>query len=385
MEFSFSEEQELLRRTVREFAEKEIAPRSAEWDERENFPIEALRKLGELGMLGTFFPPEYGGAGLSYLDYIIEIEELARIDPAVALSVSAHTSLCSNHIYMFGNEEQKRKFLTPLASGKKLGAWSLTEPEAGSDAGGTRTVARRQGDYWVLNGSKTFTTHGTFADIYVVMAATDPSRGRDGISAFIIERGTPGLIVGRREQKLGMRASDTASVILEDCRVPAANLLGVEGRGYRNALEVLDGGRIGIGALSVGLAQGAFERALRYSVERRQFGKPIAEFQAIRFKLADMATDIEAARLLVYRAAWLRQNGKRVTKYASMAKTFASEAAVRVAEEAIQIHGGYGYIKEYGVEKLWRDSKLLTIGEGTNEIQRLVIASQLLAEQGYGD
>ncbi len=385
MEFSFSEEQELLRRTVREFAEKEIAPRSAEWDERENFPIEALRKLGELGMLGTFFPPEYGGAGLSYLDYIIEIEELARIDPAVALSVSAHTSLCSNHIYMFGNEEQKRKFLTPLASGKKLGAWSLTEPEAGSDAGGTRTVARRQGDYCVVNGSKTFTTHGTFADIYVVMAATDPSRGRDGISAFIIERGTPGLIVGRREQKLGMRASDTASVILEDCRVPAANLLGVEGRGYRNALEVLDGGRIGIGALSVGLAQGAFERALRYSVERRQFGKPIAEFQAIRFKLADMATDIEAARLLVYRAAWLRQNGKRVTKYASMAKTFASEAAVRVAEEAIQIHGGYGYIKEYGVEKLWRDSKLLTIGEGTNEIQRLVIASQLLAEQGYGD
>jgi alkylation response protein AidB-like acyl-CoA dehydrogenase len=306
------------------------------------------------------------------------IEEISRIDGAIGLSVAAHNSLCSNHIFTFGTEAQKREFLGPLASGEKLGAWGLTEAEAGSDASGTQTTAVKDGNSYVLNGSKTFTTHGTYGDVFVLMAVTDRSKNNKGISAFILEKGTPGLRPGKKENKLGCRASDTSEVILEDCRVPAANLLGQEGQGFINCLEILDGGRISIAALAVGMAQGAFEASLNYARQRKQFGQPISEFQAIQWKLADMATEIDAARLLTYRAAYLKNERRRATKEASMAKLFASEIGVRAATEAIQIHGGYGYIKDYPVEKFYRDSKICTLGEGTSEIQRLVIARQLL-------
>ena len=382
MDFTFTDEQKHLRKSVREFAEGEIAPHVMEWDESSHFPAEILPKLAEMGLMGVIFPEQYGGAGLGYIEYATVIEELARVDGSVGLFVAAHNSLCSNHIYKFGSEEQKRKFLAPLAQGKKLGAWSLTEPEAGSDAGGTRTTAARTASGWTLNGSKTFTTNGTYADICVAMAVTDKSKDSHGISAFILEKGTPGFRPGKKENKLGMRASDTSEVIFTDCHIPAGNLLGPEGEGFISSLKILDGGRISIAALGLGMAQGALEAATRYAKQRKQFNQRIADFQAIQFKLADMATDVEAARLLVYQAAWLAdQKDLRFTRESSMAKYFAGEVAVRVADECVQIHGGYGFIKDYPAEKYYRDAKLCTIGEGTSEIQKLVIARQLLGRK----
>jgi alkylation response protein AidB-like acyl-CoA dehydrogenase len=350
-----------------------------EWDEASHFPSELIPKLAEMGLFGVIFPEEYGGAGLGYIEYVSVIEELARVDGSVGLTVAAHNSLCTNHIYKFGNEEQRKKYVVPLAQGKKLGCWSLTEPGAGSDASGTRTVAARKEGGWILNGAKTFTTNGHYADVCVAMAVTDKAKRAKGISAFIVEKGTPGFRAGKKENKLGMRASDTSEVVFNDCRVPETNLLGAEGRGFVNTLQVLDGGRISIAALALGMAQGAYEAAVKYAKQRKQFGKTISEFQAIQFKLADMATEIDAARWLVYRAAWLAdQKGARFTRESSMAKLHASEVGVRVANEAVQIFGGYGFIKDYPAEKFYRDSKLCTIGEGTSEIQRMVIARQIL-------
>jgi len=381
MDFSFTDEQEQLRKTIREFAEGELRPHVMEWDEASHFPIELVPKLGAMGLMGVIFPEEFGGAGMGYVEYVIIISELARVDGSIALSVAAHNSLCTNHIYKFGTEEQKRKYVVPLAQGKKLGAWSLTEPEAGSDAGGTRTAAVRKNGGWVLNGAKTFTTNGHSGDVCVAMAATDPSKGRHGISAFIVERGTPGFRAGKKENKLGMRASETSEVILSDCFVPAEHLLGKEGEGFVNSLQILDGGRISIAALALGMAEGAQEASVKYSKQRKQFGKFISEFQAIQFKIADMATQIEAARLLTFQAAWMADTGnKRHSVESAMAKLYASEAAVRVANEAVQIFGGYGFVKDYPAEKFYRDVKLCTIGEGTSEIQRLVIARQLLGK-----
>jgi len=378
MDFEQSAEQVQLRKTVREFAEAELAPHALEWDEGQIFPREAVGKLAALGYLGSIFPEELGGAGLGYIEYEIIVEELARIDPAVALIVAAHTSLCTNHIYSAGTDEQRRRYIPRLASGEWLGSWSLTEPEAGSDAAGTRTQAVRDGECWVLNGSKTFTTNAHEADVCVAMAVTDRAASQHGISAFVIDKGTHGFRLGRKENKLGMRASPTGEVIFENCRLPDSQLLGPEGEGFVDSLKVLDGGRISIAALSVGTAQGAYEIALRYSQQRRQFGRPISEFQAIQFKLADMAAEIDASRLLTLRAAARKDQGRRVTKESAIAKLFASEAAVRVCDQAVQVLGGYGFIKEYRVEKFYRDVKLCTIGEGTSEIQRLVIARQLL-------
>jgi alkylation response protein AidB-like acyl-CoA dehydrogenase len=378
MEFSFSEELLEIKRIVREFAENEIRPHVMEWDEKQIFPLDTLKKLGELGFLGVLIPAEFGGSALGYAEYVTIIEELSRVDGSIGISVAAHNSLCTGHIYNFGSEEQRRRFVVPLAKGEKLGAWSLTEPEAGSDAGGTQTVARLDGNHWVLNGQKTFTTHGTYGDICVAMAVTDKSAGHHGISAFILEKGMKGFSAGKKENKLGMRASDTSTMIFEDCRVPKENLLGELGHGFIDALKVLDGGRISIAALGVGMAQGAYEAALNYAKQRKQFGKPIAEFQAIQFKLADMATEIDAARLLTHRAAWMKDQGMQTTAHSSMAKLYAGEVAVRVANECVQVHGGYGFIKEYPAEKFYRDVKLCTIGEGTSEIQRLVIAREIL-------
>ena len=382
MDFQLTPEQQQLRRSVREFAEGEIAPHVMEWDEASHFPLEIMPKLAEMGLLGVIFPEQYGGAGLGYMEYVIAIEELSRVDGSVGIIVAAHNSLCSNHIFKFGSEAQKQKYLVPLAQGKKIGAWSLTEPEAGSDAGGTRTTATRDGDSWVINGAKTFTTNGHYADICVAMAVTDRSKNSHGISAFIVEKGTPGFRPGKKENKLGLRASDTPEMILTDCRVPEENLLGAEGEGFVGSLKILDGGRISIAALGLGMAQGALDAAVKYAKQRRQFGQSISEFQAIQFKLADMATEVEAARLLVYQAAWLADSGAaRFTRESSMAKLFASEVAVRVANECVQIHGGYGFIKDYPAEKFYRDVKLCTIGEGTSEIQKLVIARQLLGKK----
>jgi alkylation response protein AidB-like acyl-CoA dehydrogenase len=378
MEFSFSEELLEIKRIVRDFAEKEIRPHVMEWDEGQIFPIDVLKKLAELGFLGVLIPTEYGGAGLGYTEYVTIVEELSRVDGSIGISVAAHNSLCTGHIYTFGNEEQKQRFVVPLAKGEKIGAWSLTEPDAGSDAGGTQTHAHLEGDHWILNGQKTFTTHGAHGDICVAMAVTDRSAGHHGISAFILEKGMPGFFAGKKENKLGLRASDTSTVIFEDCRLPKENLLGEPGSGFIDALKVLDGGRISIAALGVGMAQGAYEAALHYAKQRRQFGKPIAEFQAIQFKLADMATEIDAARLLTHRAAWMKDQGMNTTAQSSMAKLYAGEVAVRVANECVQVHGGYGYIKDYPAEKFYRDVKLCTIGEGTSEIQRLVIAREIL-------
>ncbi|MCA1591899.1 MAG: acyl-CoA dehydrogenase [Acidobacteria bacterium] len=379
MNFELNEEQLQIKMSVREFAEGEIAPHVLEWDESQHFPVELLPKLAELGLMGIIFPEEYGGAGMGYVEYVTAIEELSRVDGSVGISVAAHNSLCSNHIYMFGSEEQKQKYLLPLAQGKHLGAWGLTEAQAGSDASGTRSTAVRQdGGGWLVNGSKNFITHAIHGDTCVAVASTDRSKGNRGITAFIFEKGMKGFAPAKKENKLGLRASETASVIFEDCLVPDANRIGNEGEGFLQAMQVLDGGRISIAALAVGIAQGAYESALKYSKEREQFGKPISEFQAIQFKLADMATQIDAARLLMYRAAYLKDQGRKVTKESAMAKLYASEVSVRVSEEAIQIHGGYGYTKDYPPEKYWRDSKLCTIGEGTSEIQRLVIAKQLL-------
>ncbi len=380
MDFRPTEEQALLRRTVREFAEAEMRPHVMEWDEAQHFPMDLLPKLAALGLMGIQFPEQYGGSAMSAVDYCICIEELARVCPAIALSVAAHNGLCTSHIAMFGNEAQKGRYLPRLTAGEVLGAWGLTEASAGSDAAAMRTMATRQGECWVLNGSKNFITHGSIGGVMVVMAVTDRTRGHRGISAFIVEHGTPGMSAGKKENKLGMRASDTSEVVFQDCRVPQAQLLGEEGQGFINTLQVLDAGRIGIAALSVGLAQGAYEAARNYATGRRQFGQPIAAFQAIQWKLADAATRIEAARLLTYRAAYLKDLGARTTRESSMAKLYASEIAVHIADDCVQIHGGYGFVKDYPAEKYFRDVKLLTIGEGTSEIQRLVIARQLLGQ-----
>jgi len=380
MDLRLTEDQEILRRGVREFADAELRPHVMEWDESQQFPMDLLPKLAALGVMGVQFPEEYGGSAMSAVDYCICIEELARVCPAIALSVAAHNGLCSAHIGMFGTDDQKRRFLPRLVKGEVLGAWGLTEANAGSDAAGMRTTAVRQGDSWVLNGSKNFITHGRIGGVMVVVAVTDRAKGHRGISAFIVEHGTPGMAAGKKENKLGMRASDTSEVIFTDCRIPASQLLGEEGQGFVNTLQVLDAGRIGIAALSVGLAQGAYEAARDYARERKQFGQPIAAFQAVQWKLADNATSIEAARLLTYRAAYLKDRGARTTRESSMAKLFSSEIAVKVADDCVQIHGGYGFVKDYPAEKYFRDVKLLTIGEGTSEIQRLVIARQLLAQ-----
>ena len=380
MDFRPTEEQQILRRTVREFAEAEIGPHVMEWDEAQHFPMDLLPKLADLGLMGIQFPEEFGGSAMSAVDYCICIEELARVCPAIALSVAAHNGLCTAHIAMFGSDAQKQTYLPRLVKGEVLGAWGLTEASAGSDAAGMRTTATKQGTCWVLNGSKTFITHGKIGGVMVAMAVSDRAKGHRGISAFVLEHGTPGMSAGKKENKLGMRASDTSEVLFQDCRVPAEALLGEEGQGFINTLQVLDAGRIGIAALSVGLAQGAYEAAKKYAKERRQFGQPIAAFQAIQWKLADNATRIEAARLLTYRAAYLKDRGIRMTKESSMAKLFASEIAVKAADDCVQIHGGYGFVKDYPAEKFFRDVKLLTIGEGTSEIQRLVIARQLLGQ-----
>jgi alkylation response protein AidB-like acyl-CoA dehydrogenase len=378
VDFEYTPEQQQLRRAVREFAEAEIAPHVMEWDEGQVFPLEVIRMLGRLGYMGAIFPEEYGGAGLGYIEYAIIIEELSRVDGSVGIIVAAHTSLCSNHIYKTGTEEQRRRYLPKLASGEWIGCWSLTEPEAGSDAAGTRTRAVHQGGEWVLDGAKTFTTNAHYADVCVAMAVTDRAAAQHGISAFIVEKGTPGFRCGKKENKLGLRASATGEVIFEGCHLAESQLLGRINDGFVDSLKVLDGGRVSIAALSIGMAQGAYDAALRYSKLRKQFGRPISEFQAIQHKLVDMAVDLDAARLLNYRAGWMLDHGCRVTRESSMAKLFASEAAVRIANEAVQIHGGYGFIKDYPVEKFYRDVKLCTIGEGTSEIQRLVIARQLL-------
>jgi alkylation response protein AidB-like acyl-CoA dehydrogenase len=381
MEFDFTPEQLQLRKSVREFAEQEIRPHVLEWDEDGIFPLAVVKKAGELGFLGAIFPEELGGSGLGYIEYSIIIEELSRIDPSVGLIVAAHNSLCTNHIFVAGSEEQRRKYIPKLATGEWIGSWSLTESESGSDAAGMRTKAVKDGACWVLNGSKVFTTNAGYADVCVAMAVSERAASHHGVSAFILEKGVPGFQFGKKENKLGMRASATGEVIFTDCRVPDTQLLGKQGEGFVDSLRILDGGRISIAALSVGTAQGAYEAALKYSKQRKQFGRPISEFQSIQNKLADMATEIDAARLLTYRAGWMKDRGQRVTKESSMAKLFASEIAVRATSEAVQIHGGNGFIKDYPVEKFYRDVKLCTIGEGTSEIQRLVIARQLLKSE----
>jgi hypothetical protein len=371
-------ENPLVRSTARDFAERVVRPVVMKYDESQEFPLDLMRQLGAMGFLGAMVPGEYGGADLSPLDFVALVEELARVDPSLALGVCAHNGLCLGHLLLFGTEEQKHRFLPDLCSGNKLGGWGLTEPGSGSDSAGMLTTATRQGNDWILNGSKAFITHGSVGSTFVVLAVTGKAKGRSTISAFIVERGTPGFGTGKKENKLGMRASDTATLLLEDVRIPSSNLIGAEGDGFRQAMAVLDGGRIGIAALGVGLAQGALDAAIRYAKERRQFGKPLAEFQAIQWKLADMATEIHAARLLTRHAAVLKMQNEDTTLAASQAKLYASEVATRAANEAVQIHGGYGFIKEFPVEKFYRDVKLLTIGEGTSEVQRMIIAKHLL-------
>ncbi len=380
MDFQLNDEQQHLKKSVREFAEREIAPNVMKWDEACEFPLAIIKELGKLGFLGMVFPAEYGGTGMGYVEYATAIEELSRVDGSVGIIVAAHTSLCSNHIFLAGDDAQKKKYVSKLATGEFLGAWGLTEPSSGSDAGSARMTAKRRGNIWVLNGTKTFCTNGHYADAIVVIAVTDRAANTHGLSAFIVEKDTKGFRPGKKENKLGLRASDTAEMIFEDCVVPAENLLGKEGDGFIDAMRVLDGGRISIAALSLGMAQGAYDAALKYAKERRQFGKAIGEFQAIQWKLADMATEIDAARLLTLRAASMKDAGMKTTLESSMAKLYASEVAVRCANEGVQIHGGYGFIKDYPAEKYYRDVKLCTIGEGTSEIQRLVIARQLLKE-----
>ncbi|MGA7159157.1 MAG: acyl-CoA dehydrogenase [Acidobacteriaceae bacterium] len=376
--FVLTEDQEALRKEIRQFAAREIAPHVMEWDEKSQFPAAVVKKLGEMGLLGVIFPPEFGGAGMGYVDYVLAIEELSAVDGSVGIIVAAHNSLGTNHIFLAGNEAQRRKYIPKLASGEWLGAWGLTEPGSGSDAGGARTTAVRKGDGWVLNGTKTFITNGSYADTAVVIAVTDKTKGTKGLSAFVVERGTKGFRPGKKENKLGLRASDTSELIFEECEIPAENLLGKEGEGFVDAMRVLDGGRISIAALSLGIARGALDAALKYVKERRQFGKAIAEFQGIQWKLADMAMELDAARLLTQRAAVLKDAGRTVTRESAMAKLFASEVAVKICNEAVQLFGGYGFIKDYPAEKFYRDVKLCTIGEGTSEIQRMVIAREIL-------
>jgi alkylation response protein AidB-like acyl-CoA dehydrogenase len=376
--FTLTEDQEQLRREIRDFAAREIAPNVMRWDEASEFPADVVKQLGQMGLLGVIFPVEYGGAGLGYVDYMLAIEELSAVDGSVGIIVAAHNSLCTNHIFLAGNEEQRRKYIPKLASGEWLGAWGLTEPGSGSDAGAARTTAVRSHDGWVLNGNKTFITNGHYADVAVVIAVTDRERGTHGLSAFVVEKGTPGFRPGKKENKLGLRASDTSELIFEDCEIPEANLVGKLGEGFIDSMRVLDGGRISIAALSLGIGRGALDASVKYVKGRRQFGKAIAEFQGIQWKLADMATELDAARLLTQRAAVLKDAGQRVTRESSMAKLYASEVAVRICDEAVQLHGGYGFIKDYPAEKFYRDVKLCTIGEGTSEIQRMVIAREIL-------
>jgi alkylation response protein AidB-like acyl-CoA dehydrogenase len=380
VDFQLNDEQLQLKKSIREFAEREIAPNVRKWDEASEFPLSTLKEIGKLGLMGVIFPQELGGAGMGYVEYVTAIEELSRVDGSVGIIVAAHTSLCSNHIFLAGSDAQKKKYIPKLAMGEFIGAWGLTEPSSGSDAGSARMMAVRKGNHWVLNGTKTFCTNGHYADVLVVIAVTDRAAHTHGLSAFLVEKGTAGFRPGKKEDKLGLRASDTAELIFEDCALPAEALLGTEGEGFLDAMRVLDGGRISIAALSLGMAQGAYEAALNYSRQRKQFGRPISDFQAIQWKLADMATEIDAARLLTMRAASMKDAGLKTTLESSMAKLFASEVAVKCANESVQIHGGYGFIKDYPAEKFYRDVKLCTIGEGTSEIQRLVIARQLLRE-----
>ncbi len=384
MDFELTQDQMTIRDMVRDLARNEIAPNGVAWDESQEFPRDLFAQLGGLGLLGVLIPEEYGGAGLGYVEYVLILEEIGAADGGVGLGVAAHNSLCTNHLYLFGSEDLRRQYLPKLAAGEWIGAWGLTEPGAGSDAGGTTTTAVRDGDEWVLNGSKNFITHATVGQAAVVVARTSKEAGHHGISAFFVPFDRPGIGPGKKENKLGMRCSDTSSLVMEDCRIPAAYLLGNEGEGFIQAMQVLDGGRISIAALSLGIARGALDAAIDYASIREQFGKPLSAFQITKVKLADMATDVDAARLLTMRAAADKSAGRPTTRSSSMAKVFASEVAVRVAEEAIQIHGGYGYTKEYPVERAWRDSKLCTIGEGTSEIQRLVIARELLRERQAG-
>jgi alkylation response protein AidB-like acyl-CoA dehydrogenase len=378
MDFKLSERELEVKKLARDFAENEIAPVIMQYDESQEFPMDIANKLGEMGFLGIIFPEEYGGANFSPLEYCIIIEEISRIDPSMGLTIAAHNGLCTNHIYSFANDDLKKKYLPDLTSGKKLGAWGLTENVSGSDAGGMATTAAKKNGHYVINGSKLFITHGSVGETAVVTAVTDKSKGNNGISAFILEKGWKGFNVGKKENKLGMRSSDTAELIFENVEVPAENLIGEEGQGYKQALQILDGGRIAIAALSIGIAQGAFDASIKYAKERKQFGKPLADFQGIQFKLSDMATEIDAARLLTYRAAWLKEQGQDISLAASMAKYFASEIATKATNEAIQIHGGYGFLKDFPVEKLYRDVKLMTIGEGTSEVQKMVIARKIL-------
>ncbi len=380
MDFQLTEEQVSIRDMVRDFAGKEIEPVVMKYDERKEFPEEIIKKLGELGLLGIIYPESYGGAGMGYIEYATILEELSAVDPSVGLIVAAHNSLGSMHIFTFGNEAQKQKYMPRLLSGETLSAWALTEPGSGSDAKALKTTAVRKGDKWVLNGSKTFITNPNYSDYHVVIARTNPEAGTRGISAFVVEKGTPGFRIGQNLNKLGMRASDTAELFFDDCEIPAENLLGKEGEGFKQAMSTLDGGRISIGAMCVGIAQGAYQNALKYVQERDAFGKKVSDFQATKFKLADMATEIDAARLLIQRAAWMKNEGLPLNRESAMAKLYASEVAVRVADEAVQLYGGYGFIKEYPAEKFYRDAKLGTIGEGTSEILRLVIARELLQQ-----
>jgi alkylation response protein AidB-like acyl-CoA dehydrogenase len=380
MDFLLTDDQKMLQESIRNFAQKEVLPLIKEHDEKGYWPEGLTRKLGEMGLLGITFPPEHGGAGYSYVDYVIILEELSKVDPSVGLVVAAHNSLCCNHIFKFGTEAQKKKYLKRLLTGQTLGAWGLTEAGAGSDAACLRSRAEKKGDHWILNGTKMFITNGSLAEITVVIAYTDPSKGRHGISAFILEKGMPGFRPGKKEDKLGIRAADTAELIFEDVEVPAENMLGEPGTGYRAAMAILDGGRVSIAAFALGIAAGALETALKYSKERVQFNQPISQFQAIQWMLADGFTELEAARLLTFRAAFLEDGGKKIPKESAMAKLYASELAVKASSMAVQILGGYGFTKDYPAEKFYRDSKLATIGEGTSEIQRWIIAQKVLEE-----
>ncbi|WP_348813745.1 acyl-CoA dehydrogenase family protein [Flavobacterium maritimum] len=380
MNFDYNETQSMIAQSIRDFAEQNIRPHIMEWDEAQIFPIPLFKKLGEMGFMGVLVPHELGGSGLGYHEYITIIEEISKVDPSIGLSVAAHNSLCTNHILTFGNEEQKKKWIPKLATAEHIGAWGLTEHGTGSDAGGMNTTAVKDGDFWVVNGSKNFITHAISGDIAVVIVRTGEKGDSKGMTAFVFEKGMPGFSSGKKENKLGMRASETAELIFDNCRIPDANRLGEVGQGFIQAMKILDGGRISIGALSLGIAKGAYEAALKYSKERHQFGKPISEFQGIAFKLADMATEIEASELLLHKAAFLKEKHRPVTTMGAMAKMYASEVCVKVANEAVQIHGGYGYTKDYPVEKFYRDSKLCTIGEGTTEIQKLVISRNILKD-----
>lgn len=378
MDFNLSEQELAVQKLAREFAQNEIAPHVMKYDESQEFPMEIAKKLGDIGFLGIIFPEEYGGAGFSTLEYAIIVEEISKVDPSMGLTIAAHNGLCTNHIYSFANEELKKKYLPDLTTGKKLGAWGLTENVSGSDAAGMATTAERKNGHYIINGSKLFITQGSVGETFVVTAVTDKEKKKNGISAFILEKGMKGFTTGKKENKLGMRSSDTAELIFENVEVPAENLIGEEGQGFKQCMKILDGGRIAIAALSLGIAQGALDASLKYSKERKQFGKSLSHFQGIQFKLSDMATQADAARLMVYKAAWMKDNGMEINLSAAMAKFYASEIATTSTNEAIQIHGGYGFMKEFPVEKLYRDVKLMTIGEGTSEVQKMVIARNLL-------